>query len=110
MKIVLVLSLLLTAVGSAFAEDYTGAESVALAIAKANYAGADKVKLDLNYKTSSVATYSNGSGDPGEIIEVRVKTFENSSEKSLRIYRLRQEPNGTIVRATLFRTEGPVGP
>jgi hypothetical protein len=49
-------------------------------------------------------------GDGGEVIEVAVRTYENSSRNAVRIYRLRQDITGAIVRAVLHSAEGPVGP
>jgi hypothetical protein len=106
MNKIITIAFFLAATG-AFAEDFSGAESVAAAMAKANYAGAAKVSID---RSRSLGAYDAGAGDKGEIIEVRVKTGENSSAAAVRIYRLREDPTGSIVRATLYGSEGPVGP
>lgn len=106
----MLLSVFLLATGSlAFAGEFDGAESVALAMAKsASSFVASKAEV-IPSRTQIVGKYKD-SGDGGTILEVAVRTYENSSADAVRIYRLREDQTGSIVRAVLFSSEGPVGP
>jgi hypothetical protein len=78
-------------------------------MAKANYDRTRRPQV-LSKRTRTVARPADAAGGRGTITEVYVQTFENGSPKSIRIYQIHEDASGSVLKAEMTGTEGPVGP
>ena len=83
---------------------------VALAMARAEFAGAYQMKI-IPKRTKIVKTINDPEDpSPSYIYEVAIQTFENGSSKSTRVYHIELHGEGGVLKAELFKMEGPAGP
>ncbi|RYZ97937.1 MAG: hypothetical protein EOP11_21360 [Proteobacteria bacterium] len=96
---------------SAFAGNFEGEESLALAMAQTNYSAELKDSMRVDYPSTTVHTLRDRKGaDIGYWVGVTVQGFENGGATK-RMYRVESANEaGVITSVKLLKVEGPVGP
>lgn len=83
-------------------------ENIALTIAESNYYQSTRPIVDTT-RTYIIQTYYD-EGEEITVSRVYVKTFENGSDLSVRVYEFEEDHTGSIIKITYVDSEGLVGP